>query len=171
MAITTTPANRVVVGWLIVLAALAALTINVLILAGPFEGFIALSEVNTGALTIAFLLVAISKRVGVFARITYAISAIGWGILTVGLLLPADSIYSDALALALVGTLLSGIVGMIRSVYGRGTDDWFLLATIITAVVLYNDNQGLPPPIVGLVIGMLYAALILLAGTLIALRK
>jgi hypothetical protein len=171
MAITTTPANRVVVGWLIVLAALAALTINVLILAGPFEGFIAPSEVNTGALTIAFLLVTISKRGGIFARISYAISAIGWGILTVGLLLPADSIYSDAIALALVGTLLSGIVGMIRSVYGRGTDDWFLLATIITAVVLYNDNQGFPSPTVAMVISMLYAALLLLAGTLIALRK
>jgi hypothetical protein len=171
MAATTTPASRVVVGWLIVLAGLTVLTTNVLVLVKHFRGYAVLSEIVTGALTIAFLLVAISKRVGVLARITYGIAAIGWGFLTVGLLLPVDNYYSDALAVALVGTLLSGIVGMIRSVYGRGTDDVFLLATIVTAIVLYNDDRGFASPTVAMVISMLYGALLAFAGTLVALRK
>jgi hypothetical protein len=171
MATSTTPPSRVLVGWLIAVAGLTVLTLTVLYQVVPGVGFAEFDVVIQGALTVAFLLMSIGQGVSILTRIAYGIATIGWGILAVGSLVRVDEIFSLAAAIAIFGILASGVIGMIQNVYGRGSDLWFLLATFAAALVLYNEVHGFPPPIVSLVISVLYGLLLSIAGVLIALRK
>jgi hypothetical protein len=171
MATSTTAPSRILVGWLIALAGLTVLTLDVLYQAIPDVGFAEFDPVIQGALTSAFLLMAIGQGVGILPRIAYGIGTIGWGNLSVGSLVRVDEIFSIAVAITIFGCLASGIVGMIQHVYGRGSDLWFVMAMFAAALVLYNEVHGFPPPIVSLVISVLYGSLLSVAGLLIALRR
>jgi hypothetical protein len=91
--------------------------------------------------------------------------------LLIGSFVNLGTVFTIGVVLALVGTLLSGIVGIIQHVYSRAADLWYLLASIVVAVVLFNQLHGFLSGTLALIVSGLYGLLLLLAGIFIALRK
>ena len=169
---TTTAARRPLVGWLIAIAGLAALLAFALVLVAPSVHASWLGLIADIALTIAFVFMAIGKGAGVFVRILYAIGAVGWAILAIsGFGVSLGTVLTIGVVLALVGTLLSGIVGIIQHVYSRGANLWYLLASIFVAIVLFNVLHGFLSGVLGEIVSALYGVLLLIAGVTIALRR
>jgi hypothetical protein len=161
-----------VVGWLIALAGVfASLAIVFFYVAPSLAGsWVYIAEY--AALTLAFLFLFLGRSAPLVLRVTFAIATVGWAILVVGGLVSIGVVLTVGFWLALVGSLISGVLVLTRFVFSNVANVVFLLATIAIAVVLVNQVIG--PFYAGtivVVVAVIYAVLLLLAGILIAVRK
>ncbi|HEX4444758.1 MAG TPA: hypothetical protein VHZ81_14410, partial [Galbitalea sp.] len=168
---TTTPARRPVVGLLLAVAGVAALLAILFVFIAPSLGGAWLGIIADAALFLAFLFMAIGRGAGVFIRVLYAIGAVGWAILLIDSFVSLGTVYTIGVVLAIVGTLLSGIVGIIRHVYSRSADLVYLLAAIVVSIILFNQLHGFLTGTLAIIVSVLYGLLLLVAGIFIALRK
>ena len=169
---TTTSARRPVVGLLIALAGLLAALIVLF-------GYVAPTLVGSwlgislhAALTIAFLFLFLGRSAPLTLRVFFAIATVGWAILTVAGLVNVGVLLTVGIWLALVGSLISGVLVLSRVLFSSIASVVFLLATIAIAVVLLDEVIG--PFLLGTLgnlVAALYALLLLAAGILIAVRR
>jgi hypothetical protein len=169
---TTAPARRPVVGLLLALAGLlAGLGILFVYFAPSLEGAW-VGIIVDSALTLAFLFLVFGRSAPLVLRVAFAVATIGWAIITIGGLVSLGLILIVGIWFALAGTLVSGILVMSRLLFSNAANVFFLLAAIVIVIVLLNQLIGpFLSSTIGLVVSVLYAVLLLLAGILIAIRK
>lgn len=169
---TTAPARRPIVGWLIALAGLfGALTI-VLAFVAPSLGGAWLTVCGDGAMMLAFLFLFLGRSSGILLRIFFAVAAVGWAIRAVNAVIPLGIVATAGLVLVIAGSLITGVLAFGRHLFSRTANVFFLLAMLAVAVVLLNILVGpFIPGSIAIIVSVLYALILLVAGILIALRK
>ena len=168
---TTTPARRPVVGLLFALAGLLATLSIIFVLAHVVFGGVWFGIVVDAALTLGFLFLAIGSAGGTVARIFFAIAAVGWAILTIGGFVTLGVVFTIGVVLAIVGSLVGGVLAVGNKIFSRAANLVFLLATVFIALVLFNQLFLYLAGPIAIVVVALYAVLLLIAGILIAIRK
>jgi hypothetical protein len=168
---TTTPARRPVVGLLFALAGLLAALSIVFVLVHVVFGGVWLGIVVDIALALGFLFLAIGSGGGTVARIFFALAAVGWAILAIGGFVSLGVVFTIGVVLALVGSLVGGVLAMGNKLFSRAANFVFLLATIFIALVLLNQLFVYLAGTFAIIVVILYAVLLLIAGILIAIRK
>jgi hypothetical protein len=169
---TSTSARRPVVGVLIALAGLLAGLSIVFFYVAPSLRGAWMDVAQYAALALAFLLLFLGRSAPLILRVIFAIATVGWVIVVVGGLVNIGVLLTVGFWLALVGSLISGVLVLSRLLFSNVANVVFLLATIVLAVVLVNQVIG--PFYAGtlvVVVAVANAVLLLLAGILIALRK
>ena len=172
MTTTTSTPARPVVGILFAIAGLLGVLSRIFALSGIVFGGVWFDVVLHGALALGFLLLFLGKGPGMLTRLFYIIAAVGWALLTLsGAGLSLGIVYQIGVVLALVGTLIAGILSFGGKVFSRGANIVFLIWSILAAVVLLNQLVGFLSGTIATVVVAVYAVALLVAGILITARR
>jgi hypothetical protein len=123
------------------------------------------------ALTVAFVALFL-WRTGILARIAFIVAAVGWALMALASLpIGLGAVDKVGIILALVGTLVSGILVFARNLFNRQSSTIFLVAAILGAIWLLSLLGGFLPAILVLIIFIAFAALLIVTGVLYARRR
>ena len=123
------------------------------------------------ALTIGFVALFL-WRTSLLARIAFIVAAVGWALLALASIpIGLGAVDKVGVILALVGTLVSGILVFARNLFNRQSSTVFLIAAIAGAIWLLNLLVGFLPAILVLIIFIVFAALLVVTGALYVRRR
>ena len=170
MATTRTSGGSSLVGWFILASGivylLGLLFNNVLhVLVGPWWDFFAFALLAVG-LFLLFL-----WRTDLLLRIAFVVAAVGWALLAIGSVTALGGLVTLALILALVGTLVAGILAFMRHLFTRNADIVFLLMAIFAALVLLAAWVGFLGGTLGVIIAVIFGILLVVSGVFIQRRR
>jgi hypothetical protein len=172
MTTTTGTPARPVVGLLFALAGLLGGLSLLSVLLHFTVGGVWIGIIVDAAITLGFLFLFFGKGPGMLSRLFFIIAAVGWAILTInGAGISLGIVFTIGIVLALVGSLISGILAFGGKIFTRGANIFFLLATIFMAVVLLNLLVSFLAGTIAIIVVALYAILLLVAGILITARR
>ncbi len=169
---TTRTANRPVVSWLFIASGVLFL-LDILLayvaphLRGSWIAFLA--DLAFGA---ALLLLFLGRTASLILRGAYIVGAIGWILLAIGQLVDLGSAVSNvALVLVILGTLVAGIVGFMRHVWGRNADLAFLIVSILVALEFLDGLHPFLTSILRTIISIVFAVLLIVTGYFLLRRR
>jgi hypothetical protein len=125
----------------------------------------------------AFLLLAVGFfllflwRTDLILRIAFIVAAIGWVLLAIGSVATLSGIGTLAVILALVGTLVAGILVFVRHLFTRNADIVFLLMAIFAALLLLAAWVSFLTGTLGLIIAIIFGILLIVSGLFIQRRR
>ncbi len=100
-------------------------------------------------------------------RLAYLVAAVGFAILAIGDLADLGTVVGRlGWILAGVGFLVAGILGFVRKVFSKSGDITFLVAAILFAIQALTVVAGVVTETVGVVGGIVFAALLVASGVL-----
>ncbi len=137
-------------------------------LEGPWWDFFAFA-----LLAVGFFLLFL-WRTSLLLRVAFIVAAVGWAILAIG---EVAALGSAALTvgslLALIGTLVAGILAFLRHLFNRNADIVVLLLAIVAALLLLAVIPGFTflGGTIGLILSVVFGILLVAAGLLIRRRR
>jgi len=172
MAKSSTTANRPVVAWLFILAGALFLLYLLIHLAVPHLVSTWFFFFADAALAIAFLFLFIGRSKSLILRAAWIVGAVGWAILAIENVAGLGSVVSIlGIILALVGSLVAGILVFLRHVFNRRADLAFLLAMIFVALDLLQAWTGFLPGVIDLIVVIVYSVLLVVTGVVLQRRR
>jgi hypothetical protein len=173
MATTRNSAGSSLVGWFILASGvvyLLGLLFNDLIhvLTGGGWDFVAFA-----LLAVGFFLLFL-WRTSTLLRVAFIVAAVGWALLAIGSLTSlGTTVGTIATLLALIGTLVAGILVFVRHLFTRNADIVFLLLAIFAALLLLGVIPGITflAGAIGLVFAIIFGVLLVAAGLFIQRRR
>jgi hypothetical protein len=158
MATLTAP-NRTIVAVLFLIGGALQILGAVLGFAnvGNSGGFYLLSNLVLGA---GFVLMFLWFATTTLARVAYAIAAAGWLLLALGGLVNLGILGTLAVFIAVVGSVLAGVVVFTAHLFGREADILFLAAMIAGALNLLISQNGNVPELLKAIIVVIFGALL-----------
>jgi hypothetical protein len=170
MATTRTSGGSSLVGWFFLASGivylLGLLFNNALhVLAGPWWDFFAFALLAVG-LFLLFL-----WRTDLLLRIAFIVAAVGWALLAIGSVASLGGLVTLAIILALIGTLVAGILVFMRHLFTRNADIVFLLMAIFAALVLLAAWVGFLGGTLGVIIAVIFGILLVVSGVFIQRRR
>jgi hypothetical protein len=173
MATTRTSAGSSLVGWFFLAAGviyLLGLLFNniVHVLTGSWWDFFAFA-----LLAIGFFLLFL-WRTGTLLRVAFIVAAVGWALLAIGEVAAlGTAVGTIATLLALIGTLVAGILVFVRHLFTRNADIAFLLLAIFAALSLLGVIPGVTflAGTIGLIFAIIFGILLVVAGLFIQRRR
>jgi hypothetical protein len=169
MATTRTSGGSSLVGWFF-------LASGVVYLLGLLFAHIAPAVSSGWWDFFAFLLLAIGFfllflwRTDLILRIAFIVAAVGWVLLAIGSVASLGGVSTLAIILALVGTLVAGILVFVRHLFTRNADIVFLLMAIFAALLLLATWATFLAAI-SLVLAIVFGILLVVSGVLIQRRR
>jgi hypothetical protein len=128
---------------------------------GNSGGFYLLSNLVLGA---GFVLMFLWFATTMIAHVAYVVAAAGWLLLAVTGLLNLGILGTLVVFIAVVGSVLAGVVVFTAHVFGREADILFLAAMIAAALnLLVSQNSNVP--------GLLKAIIVVVFGVLLVLSS
>ncbi len=167
--------NRPVIGVSTAVAGVAVLVGIVLIRVQPDFPVRWFFIASAAALVVAFAAAGSSGGFNDAGRLAFAAGGVGWFVYALSAVLSTTaSIIADVgVGLALLGSLVAGLVVYARHSFGARADSFFLLAMILTA--LYLLVQIVPMPwlssVIVVLLWLLWGAALVLAGLFILQRR
>ena len=167
--------NRPVIG--IATALAGALVLLGIVLARvqpafPFRWFFVASAI---AFVVAFAAAGASGGFNDAGRLAFAAGAVGWFVYALSSVLSnlAGIITEVGVVLALIGSLVAGLVVYSRHSFGRRADSFFLLAMIFTALYLFVQIVPMPwlSSVIVVLISLFWGAALVLAGLFVLQRR
>ncbi|HEX4400686.1 MAG TPA: hypothetical protein VHZ98_05135, partial [Galbitalea sp.] len=125
----------------------------------------------------AFALLAIGMfllflwRTDLILRIAFIVAAVGWALLAIGSVAALSGLTTLAIILALVGTLVAGIMVILRHTFTRNADLAFLLMAIFAALVLLATWVAFLGGTLGVIIAVIFGILLIVSGLFIQRRR
>jgi hypothetical protein len=174
MATTRTSGGSSLVGWFFlasgVIYLLGLLFNNVIhALTGGFWDFFAFLLLAIG-LFLLFL-----WRTGILLRVAFIVAAVGWALLGIAQVASLGSgVVTIAALLALIGTLVAGILVFVRHLFTRNADIVFLIWAIVAALLLLGAAGWVSVLGIGLTLGLIIAVvfgILLVVGGLFIQRR
>src|SRR5476651_814157 len=170
MATTRTSGGSSLVGWFFLASGivyLLGLLFNSVIheLAGPWWVFFAFA-----LLAVGFFLLFL-WRTDLLLRIAFIVAAVGWALLAIGSVAALGGLVTLAIVLALIGTLVAGILVFIRHLFTRSADIAFLLMAIFAALVLLAAWVSFLGGTLGVIIAVIFGSLLVASGVFIQRRR
>jgi hypothetical protein len=170
MATTRTTGGRSLVGWFFLAA-------GVVYLLGILFAHIAPALASGWWDFFAFALIAVGMfllflwRSDLLLRIAFIVAAVGWALLAIGSVAALSGLTTFAIILALVGTLVAGILVFIRHLFTRNADVAFLLMAIFAALVLLATWVAFLGGTLGVIIAVIFGILLIVSGLMIQRRR
>jgi hypothetical protein len=170
MATSSNRTGRSPVGWFLLAAGVLYL-LNILLahvapkLSSPWWDFFAYA-----LLAVAFVLLFL-WRVSTLLRVAFIVAAVGWALLAIGTFVSLGGLATLAIILALVGTLVAGILVIIRHTFSRLADLVFLITAILAALLLGREWLTFIHGSAATVIGILFGIGLVVSGFLVARRR
>jgi hypothetical protein len=171
MATTRTSGGRSLVGWFFLAA-------GIVYLLGILFAHIATSLASGWWDFFAFALIAVGMfllflwRTDLLLRIAFIVAAVGWALLAIGSVAALGSaVQTIAVLLALIGTLVAGILAFLRHMFTRNADLAFLLMAIFAALVLLAVWAAFLGGTLGLIIAIIFGILLIVSGLFIQRRR
>jgi hypothetical protein len=170
MATSRTSGGSSLVGWFILASGivfLLGILFNDIVkaLTGGWWDFFAFALLAVG-LFLLFL-----WRTDLLLRIAFIVAAVGWALLAIGSVASLGGLATLAIILALVGTLVAGILVFIRHLFTRNADLAFLLMAIFAALVLLAAWVGFLGGTLGIIIAVIFGILLIVSGLFIQRRR
>ena len=170
MATTRTSGGSSLVGWFFLASGivyLLGLLFNDVIhaLQGGFWNFIAFL-----LLAIGFFLLFL-WRTSTILRAAFIVAAVGWALLAIGSVASIGGASIIAILLALIGTLVAGILVFMRHLFTRNADLVFLLMAIFAALLLLATWIAFLDGTLGLIIAIVFGILLVVSGLFIQRRR
>ena len=170
MATTRTSGGSSLVGWFFLASGivylLGLLFNNVLhVLVGGWWDFFAFALLAVG-LFLLFL-----WRTDLLLRIAFIVAAVGWALLAIGSVAALGGLVTLAIILALIGTLVAGILVFMRHLFTRNADLVFLLMAIFAALVLLAAWAAFLGGTLGVIIAVIFGILLVASGVFIQRRR
>ena len=110
-------------------------------------------------------------RTDLLLRIAFIVAAVGWALLAIGSLTSLGGIATLAVILALVGTLVAGILVILRHLFTRNADLAFLLMAIFAALLLLATWATFLGGTLGIIIAVIFGILLIVSGVFIQRRR
>jgi hypothetical protein len=170
MATSRTIAARSAVGFFFLVA-------GVLYLLGILFSYVAPSLSSQWWNFFAFALIAVAFllmflwRVSSLLRVAFIVAAVGWAILAIGTIASLGAVLTVAIVLALIGTLLSGILVVARHALGRRADPVFLVFAVLATLLLLSTWVTWLGGIVETVVSVLFGVFLVAAGLAVQRRR
>jgi hypothetical protein len=173
MATSRTARNRPLISWLFIIAGALLLIEFIFTLVAPTMTSAWLLFLAFAALAVAFALLAPSRSADLLLRIAFVVAAVGWALLALAEIIPGfGTVLSIASVLALIGTLVAGILVFLRHFFTRNADIAFLIAAIAGALLLLDDiRHGFLPAILVTILTVLFGALLVVTGVVMQRRR
>ncbi|MDQ1552303.1 MAG: hypothetical protein QOD50_1725 [Actinomycetota bacterium] len=170
MATTRTSGGSSLVGWFFLASGivyLLGLLFNNVVkaLTGGWWDFFAFALLAVG-LFLLFL-----WRTDLLLRIAFIVGAVGWALLAVGSVAALGGVSTIAILLALIGTLVAGILVFIRHLFTRNADLVFLLMAIFAALLLLAAWVAFLGGTLGVIIAVIFGILLVVSGVFIQRRR
>ncbi|MDQ1546074.1 MAG: hypothetical protein QOH69_978 [Actinomycetota bacterium] len=170
MATTRTSGGSSLVGWFFLASGivyLLGLLFNNVVkaLTGGWWDFFAFALLAVG-LFLLFL-----WRTDLLLRIAFIVGAVGWALLAVGSVAALGGVSTIAILLALIGTLVAGILVFIRHLFTRNADLVFLLMAIFAALLLLAAWVAFLGGTLGVTIAVIFGILLVVSGVFIQRRR
>jgi len=171
MATTRTTGGRSLVGWFVLAA-------GVVYLLGILFSHIATTLASGWWNFFAFALLAVGLfllflwRTSTLLRVAFIVGAVGWALLAINSVAAlGTAVVTIATLLALIGTLVAGILAFMRHTFTRNADLAFLLMAIFAALVLLAVWATFLGGTLGLIIAIIFGILLIVSGLLIQRRR
>jgi hypothetical protein len=171
MATTRKSAGSSLVGWFF-------LASGVVYLLGLLFNDVIKALTGPGWVFVAFALLAVGFfllflwRTGTLLRVAFIVAAVGWALLAIGAVADLGSaVVTIGILLALIGTLVAGILVFGRHLFTRNADLVFLLMAIFAALLLLATWVTFLGGTVGLIIAVIFGALLVVSGLFIQRRR
>jgi hypothetical protein len=173
MATSRTAQNRPLVSWLFIIAGALLLIEFIFTLVAPTMTSSWLLFLAFAALAVAFALLAPSRSADLLLKVAFVVAAVGWALLALAEVIPGfGTVLSIASVLALVGTLVAGILVFLRHFFTRNADIAFLIAAIAGALLLLDDiRHGILPSVLVTILTVLFGALLVVTGVVMQRRR
>jgi hypothetical protein len=170
MATSRTSGGRSLVGWFVLAAGvLYLLGILFSFISAPASGwwnFFAFALLAVG-LVLLFL-----WRTSTLLRVAFIVAAVGWALLAINSVAGLGAaLVTIAILLALIGTLVAGILVFLRHTFTRNADLAFLLMAIFAALLLLSVWVSFLGGTLGLIIAIIFGILLIVSGLLIQRRR
>ncbi len=170
MATSRTSSRRSFVGWLFLAAGIVYLlgllfAHVVTALAGPWWDFFAFA-----LLAVGFVLLFL-WRVGIVLRIAFIVAAVGWALLAIGSVASLAGLATLAVVLAIIGTLVAGILVAVEHTFGRSADLAFLVMAIFAALLLLATWVAFLTGTLGLIVAIIFGILLIVSGLFVERRR
>jgi hypothetical protein len=167
---TSSRSSRSPVGWFFLAAGVLYL-LNILLahvapkLSSTWWDFFAYALI-----AVAFVLLFL-WRVSTLLRVAFIVAAVGWALLAIGIVASLGGVATIAVILALVGTLVAGILVIIGHTFSRLADLVFLITAILAAILLAHTWLTALSGGVETVVAILFGVGLVISGFLIARRR
>ncbi len=172
MATSRTSGGSSLVGWFFLASGivyLLGLLFNDIVhsLTGGFWNFIAFA-----LLAVGFFLLFL-WRTSMLLRVAFIVAAVGWALLAIGSVASLGAVATLAVLLALIGTLVAGILVFVRHLFWRNADIAFLVMAIIAALWLlgFIGWIGVLGGTLGLILAIIFGIMLVVAGLFINRRR
>jgi hypothetical protein len=167
--------NRPIIGIATAVAGAAVLVGIVLAQVSSAFPFRWLFIASAVALVVAFAAAGSSGGFNDAGRLAFAAGAVGWFVYALSSVLSnvASIITEVGVGLALIGSLVAGLVVYARHSFGTRANSFFLLAMILTAAYLLVQIVPMPwlSSVIVVLLSLLWGASLVLAGLYILQRK
>ena len=112
-------------------------------------------------------------RTSTLLRVAFVVAAVGWALLAIGSLASLGGVAILAILLALIGTLVAGILVFLRHLFTRNADLAFLLMAIFAALLLLALGGWVAflGGTLGLIIAIVFGILLAVSGVFIQRRR
>jgi hypothetical protein len=122
------------------------------------------------ALTIAFVVLFL-RRSALIARVAFIVAAVGWAILAIATVASVSGLLTFGIILALIGTVVAGIMVFARSLFARSASLAFLVAAIAAGLLLLSQLVTFLPSPFGEVLDAIFGLMLVVTGVLTGRRR
>jgi hypothetical protein len=122
------------------------------------------------ALTIAFVVLFLGRS-SLIARLAFIVAAVGWAILAIATVATVAPLLTIGVILALVGTVVSGIMVFARTLLSRSASVAFLVAAIAAGLLLLSELVAFLPATLGVILVAIFGIMLVVTGVLAGRRR
>jgi hypothetical protein len=171
MASTRTARTFSLASWLFVAAGILILLELLLSHVAPGGLDVWLLFLGYAALAVAFVVLFLRRSADLIARIAFIVAAVGWAILAIATVAGVGGLLTFGIILALIGTVVAGIMVFVRSLFWRGASVAFLVAAIVAGLLLLSELVAFLPAGVGVILDVIFGIMLVVTGVLTGRRR
>lgn len=123
------------------------------------------------AIAVAFLVLFLWRSVDLLGRVAFIVAAVGWAILAIATVAGVGGLLTFGIVLALIGTVVAGIIVFARDLFWRGASIAFLVAAIVAGLLLLSQLGTFMPATFDTVLEVIFGIMLIATGVLTGRRR
>jgi hypothetical protein len=122
------------------------------------------------ALAVAFVVLFLGRS-DLLARLAFIVAAVGWAILAIAEVAGVGPLITIGIILALIGTVVAGIMVFVRNLFSRSASVAFLVAAIAAGLLLLSELVSFLPATLSLILEVIFGIMLIITGVLAGRRR
>jgi hypothetical protein len=170
MANSRTARSFSLAGWMFIVAGVLILLQLLLSKVAPSAVDVWLTFFAYAALTIAFVVLFLGRS-EIIARVAFIVAAVGWAILAIATVASVSGLLTIGIILALIGTVVAGIMVFARTLFARSASIAFLVAALAAGLLLLSELVSFLPAALGVILVAIFGIMLVVTGVLSGRRR